>query len=722
MRILLSVIIIFFVGTTGFAQNKVTFHVADDDKKPVAYVAISKNGELLASTDSFGNASASLPDGPNKLILDLLGYKKVDTTLDVKGPGSFSIMMIPEEQGLEEVTFVSSTRTNQRIENSAMKVEVLGNEELQEESTVKPGNIASLISDVSGIQIQQTSAASGNSAVRIQGLDGKYTQILRDGMPLYEGFSGGFGILTIPPLDLKQIELIKGSASTLYGGGAISGLVNLISRKPTMDQTADFVVNYSTLNEFNTDLFLAKRNEHFGYTFFSGFNKQAATDVNGDGLSDVPQTQSVILHPRLYYYPDTHTSMAVGYIGSFDDRKGGDMNVLNNDPVAANGGYFEENRTARNTGELLIDHSYDNDNKLTIKGNISDFDRIMNANTDSFQGRQLSYYGEVSMLIPQGKNSLVAGINITGDRFAEEKPANSPLANYELATAGIFAQYNWQFNENGNVEAGLRMDKPEGNSFFALPRVAGFYRLNKHWAARAGFAMGYKMPDPVELLDNDTARTDAIALNPNLKAELSYGYNAEVNYKYTWDDNSIFINQAFFRTDINNPIYNAVGGGVSTLVNLNTNTTTEGSDTYMKLTVKKWELYLGYTYTIATNDFYTASNGWIPLTSRNRMAFVISREFRGQWKLGYEGSWYGKQYRDDGSGTPSYFITALMISRGFGKHITLVLNGENLLDYRMSRVESLYTGSFSDPVFKPLWAPIDGRVINLSFRWKLGGS
>jgi len=69
--------------------------------------------------------------------------------------------------------------------------------------------------------------------------------------------------------------------------------------------------------------------------------------------------------------------------------------------------------------------------------------------------------------------------------------------------------------------------------------------------------------------------------------------------------------------------------------------------------------------------------------------------------------------------TPGYFFMAAMLQYNIGEHISIVLNAENLLDYRMSRVESLYTGSISNPQFKPLWAPIDGRVINLSLRWKL---
>ena len=79
-------------------------------------------------------------------------------------------------------------------------------------------------------------------SIRIQGLDGRYTQILKDGMPIYGGFAGGLSIMQIPPLDLKQVELIKGSNSTLYGGGAIAGIVNLITIKPTDKPVLDLIV------------------------------------------------------------------------------------------------------------------------------------------------------------------------------------------------------------------------------------------------------------------------------------------------------------------------------------------------------------------------------------------------------------------------------------------------------------------------------------------------
>ena len=89
-----------------------------------------------------------------------------------------------------------------------------------------------VLRESTGIQIQQTSASSANQSIRIQGLDGRYTQILKDGFPLFGGFSNGLSIMQIQPLDLKQVEVIKGSNSTLFGGGAIAGLINLVTHTP----------------------------------------------------------------------------------------------------------------------------------------------------------------------------------------------------------------------------------------------------------------------------------------------------------------------------------------------------------------------------------------------------------------------------------------------------------------------------------------------------------
>ena len=108
---------------------------------------------------------------------------------------------------------------------------------------MKPGDIRMLLNETTGIHIQQTSATSFNSGVRIQGLSGKYTQLLRDGMPMYWSLSSGLSLLQISPLDLQQVEVIRGPNSTLYGGGAIAGLINLVTKKPGPQQEKSMLFN-----------------------------------------------------------------------------------------------------------------------------------------------------------------------------------------------------------------------------------------------------------------------------------------------------------------------------------------------------------------------------------------------------------------------------------------------------------------------------------------------
>src|SRR6201989_1492470 len=183
------------------------------------------------------------------------------------------ILMQAKEEGDElEAVVVSATRSSRTIANIPTRVEVISGEELDEKSNMKPGDIRMMLAESTGIQTQQTSATSGNSSIRIQGLDGKYTQIIRDGFPLYSGFSGGLGLMQIAPLDLKQIEVIKGSSSTLYGGGAIAGLVNLVSKTPTAKKELSFLANGTSAGGLDLSSFYSQKFNKVGLTVFGSFN------------------------------------------------------------------------------------------------------------------------------------------------------------------------------------------------------------------------------------------------------------------------------------------------------------------------------------------------------------------------------------------------------------------------------------------------------------------
>ena len=117
-------------------------------------------------------------------------------------------------ESIEEITVIS-TRNRLSFEQQPTRIELLGSEEVNEKANMKPGDIRMLLNEITGIHVQQTSPVTFNSSIRIQGLDGKYTQLLLDGMPLYGGLSAGLGLLQIPPLDLEQVEAVSYTHLTL---------------------------------------------------------------------------------------------------------------------------------------------------------------------------------------------------------------------------------------------------------------------------------------------------------------------------------------------------------------------------------------------------------------------------------------------------------------------------------------------------------------------------
>lgn len=648
-------------------------------------------------------------EGRYLVSTNLLGYRENRSMIEIPLDAHLTVLLVPLQNALDEV-MVSATRTNTRMGDAPMKVEVLGMEEMDEENTIKPGNITSLLGDISGIQLQQSSAVSGNTNIRIQGLGGKYTQVLRDGLPLYEGFSGGFGILQVPPLDLKQIEIIKGSASTLYGEGAIGGIINLVSRDPGEKNEGSVTLNQSSLTERNFNGYCSVKKHKRGATIFSGVTYQNPVDVNKDGFSDVPKIQSLVIHPRLFFFPTTKTKLAIGFSSTYEIRRGGDMEVLK-DNTDSNHVFFEENKTDRNTGDIIFTHKFSNKNLFTAKGCGSFFDRTLLTNKYRFYGTQVNGYGEVSYLIPSEKMDFVTGLNFKSFYFEKNTREFSLINDFSDYTMGAFVQSTWKQNEKLFLEGGIRSDYHSRYGFFFLPRTAALYKLNDHWYSRVGFGLGYLTPNPLAEQHTEVDLRKILPMADSIVAERSMGGNIEINYKGKIGNGSyLYLNHAFFYSQVGHPVLTTTDSlGLTGSYNENKPVYSAGWDTYLRLTLEEWDIYFGYTYTMARKS-YPDMQPYVTYTPRNRAATLVSYEMEGKWRFGLEGSYTGFQYREDGTKTPDFLFIAAMIEKKF-KYASIVLNGENLLD---ARHKNFLIQPASNPTFEPLWGPIDGRVINLS--------
>lgn len=672
-----------------------------------------------AITDANGFASLQpVPAGSVQVLAQYVGYPS--KTANAHSADTLRILLLAAEENLEEVV-VQSTRTNSRVEDSPIKVEVLGRDDMDEENTLKPNNVASILGDYSGVQIQQTSLVSGNSGVRIQGLASRYTQILRDGMPLYAGLAGDFGILQVQPLDLQQIELIKNPASTLFGGGAIAGVVNFISKSPGAKPERSITLNQTTLGETNATAWCSGRKEKAGFTLFAGATRQNAKDVDGDGFSDVSRLRTATLHPRFFLYGKNKEQLAIGLTLTAESRQGGDIFALKSSPDAAHP-YLEKNSTRRGILDLQWKKPSQNGQaEWTAKAAAGVFDRGRHLPEWDFEGRQTDWFSEMAYRKNQNASfRWVAGANFSGNTFQKRSSDSLAFGNFQNLAPGLFSQAAFH-HKKWDAELGFRLDARPDWGVFPLPSAAVLYHLSASLDLRTGLGFGYAVPNPLTLAADFEESDPRRILAPDpaqVKAERSVGGNLEWNYHHLFGEIiNLSFNQQFFYTRFGNPVtVIATANGFLQPVNADAPLTTTGLDHYLRMTIKATEIYLGYTFVLARQEWVKAQP-WVPLTPRHRFAGVLAHEFGEHFRTGFEASWTGQQVREDGSKTPSYLFLAGMMGWKF-KHFDLILNGENLLNYRQTRAEKVVLGTLSHPVFVPLWAPVEGRVLNLAVVWR----
>ncbi|HKG69675.1 MAG TPA: TonB-dependent receptor, partial [Segetibacter sp.] len=371
--------------------------------------------------------------------------------------------------------------------------------------------------------------------------------------------------------------------------------------------------------ETNINAYYAQKWKKAGFTFFAGQNFQKEIDVDKDGFTDLPDTKSTLIHPTLFIYPSGKSYISLSWSGSFETRLGGDMTAVKGKDDNAHP-YFEKNKLNRNTFSLISENRFNRSITATFKASLSSFSRHESTNTYIFNAQQNNFYSEASMAALAGKHFIVGGINVTADNFKPDDATPAPVGNFSNTTQGAFIQDTWKLLESTKLEAGLRADHHNDYGNFFLPRIALFHHLNQQWGLRFGYGMGYKTPNPLtsQIKDYDPYRIQPVAIN--VRAEKSTGANIEVNYKKEFgENNSFFINHAFFLTHINHPIVATedIAGNI-TFANQPKPIVTEGFDTYIQMDLHGLELYLGYTFTEAERK-YLPKNTFVLLTPQHRL-------------------------------------------------------------------------------------------------------
>ena len=728
MNRIVSAIVMILTVSISQAQNTFQTTVMDyDTKAPIFGVtAYFSDFEIGVFSDQKGNVTIrNIPNGTHTLIISFVGYEQrifeLTFPLDPSEKQEVIFLLIAHDQMNEVI--INSTRSSRTIQDTPTRVELIAGEELSEKGNMKPGDIRMLLNESTGIRTQQTSATSYNSSIRIQGLDGKYTQLLRDGLPLYGGYSGSLSLMQIAPLDLQQVEVIKGASSTLYGGGAIAGLVNLVSKTPTEIRELNFLANSTSALGLDLSGFYAEKFKKVGFTLFTSYNKGTAFDPADIGLTAIPKFDRWTVNPRMFFYLGTDTKMDLGVSYITEERLGGNIDFING--IDVQNPYFEKNLTDRFSTQFNFSHRFSQNTQLRIKNSISNFERQIEIPDHEFSGRQLSTFSEANLITFTDRSEWVWGINLWSNEFEHREARAGSDLSFSNVTVGLFAQNTFNLTQKWTSELGMRVDYQSDYDIFVMPRISLLFEPTERLTLRLGGGIGYKTPTFFSEEAERLQFRNILAISPSeLQAEASSGGNFDINHRWLITDKlSLSLNSLFFYTKIKHPLVLTKVDAMLALPNTFEFSQsinyidTKGIELNMKWAYNDFKLFLGYTYA----DVHGHYNGKVkafPLVANHRFNNVLMYEKHDNFWIGFEAYYFSPQKLSDGSTGQNYWIVGLMTEKSFGERLSIFLNLENFLDVRQTAFDSVYTGDISDPQFRDIYAPLDGFVVNGGLKLK----
>ena len=622
-----------------------------------------------------------------------------------------------DDHHIEEIVIIS-TRNLRSFEQQPTRIEVLGGEEVNEKANMKPGDIRMLLNEMTGIHVQQTSATSFNSNIRIHGLSGKYTQLLRDGMPLYAGFSSGLGLLQIAPLDLHQVEIIKGSNSTLYGGGAIAGLVNLVTKKPHEEPETSLLFNATSSGGMDISAFNSSKKNNIGRTIFSSFNRSDAYDPANNGYSAIPEFERWTLNPR-FFIERNNSEITIGLNAIKENRIGGSMDYI--DARDLDSAYFERIDTDRFSTQFEYKTKNQSGNEFVVRNSINRYRQDLGIPSHSFSGTQVSSFTEAHLLGSTEGMDWVAGLNLWTENFDENKTIVPSNIDFDSQTFGAFAQGTFFFQNDWSIESGIRIDSTSDYGNFFLPRISVLYTPTERTTLRIGGGLGYMEPTPFGADAEAIHYRGILPIDTNqLVAEESMGLNADLNHRFALNNEATLnFNLLVFYNKVNNPLR---------LVEVSSNQfaynqpddylDTQGAELGLVWRWKDFKYFFGYTHADVKEHMPTSVKT-SPLMPKNRMNNVFVFERENDFRVGLEAYYYGEQELNDGTMGRDFWIYGLMMEKVYEKGFSVFLNFENFSDTRQTRFGSIVSGTKLNPVFSDIYAPLDGFVVNGGIKIKL---
>jgi outer membrane receptor for ferrienterochelin and colicins len=614
-----------------------------------------------------------------------------------------------------EAVLVESTRTGRRLDDVPLRIEVVDREEIEEKLLMTPGDIAMLLNETGGVRVQPTAPSLGGAAVRIQGLRGRYAQLLADGLPLY-GEAAGLGALQIPPMDLARVEVIKGAASALYGAAALGGVINLLSRRP--DGEHELLFNATSRGGLDAVAWLASAEAApAGWTLVAGVHRQPRVDVSGDGWADIPHYERVTARPRLFLGGrDAGVMLTLGVMA--EDRLGGVADRVAADGGAADGGVVDGVAAldTRRADVGAVGGVWLGAQRLAVRASAMEQrgDRRYGARRERELQRTL--FGEAALSGSWQTHAWVAGAALHHNaRTYEDVPGFDDVA----TIPGVFVQDEWSPASWFGVSASVRADHADAYGTLVSPRLAALLRPGE-WTLRVSAGAGHHVPGHW-IEDVHAIGLGALAGPSLLDVERARAASIDIGREV----GPLDITATAFGSIVDDALaLRQPPAGLPVVVNVAGRTRTWGAELLARAEIEPVHATLSYAYTRAREpDPDAAARREVALTPRHAVGVLAAWEHAGGSRIGAELYHTGAQaLHDDPWRTRSrpYTIVGVLAEQRVGTARVFV-NFENIGDVRQTRFAPLLLPQPTRAGRRTTdaWAPLDGRVINAGVRLDL---
>jgi len=661
------------------------------------------------STNREGVVLAAVSAGTVRIEVRHEGYLTVtkDVPLTTAPDQRIVVTLDPETTHEEEIT-VSATRTDKRLDDQPMRVEVLEREEIEEKMLMTPGDIVMMLNEMGGMRVQATSPSLGAASVRVQGMRGRYTRFLSDGLPLFGEHPGGFGLLQIPPMDLGQVEVIKGVASALYGAGAMGGVIDLISRRPGDEAEVELLLNASTRGGRDGVLWYSTPlTPSWGMTLLAGGHFQELTDVNDDGWADLAHYGRGVFRPRLFWEDGKGRSFFSTVGVTTENREGGTTgageayessitHVEALDTLRVDGGFV---------GRTVLGGRY----VVTARGAASTQRHDHQFGDILEHDRHNTMFGEATIRGAAGRHTWVAGAAIERHTYTAR---DVPRFDYAFTIPGFFVQDDVELTGWWSGSVSARVDAHSEYGWFVSPRISSLVRGGKR-TGRVSFGTGFFGPSALTE-ETEAAGLTNLQMPRPLEAERGRSFSVDL----TRTAGPLSTTATFFRSSISHPLHVERTTEYS-IGNLADPTTNTGVELLGTLRRAPFALTGSYTY-VQARERRDGTTFDTTLTPRHSAGLVAVAEWEGSGRIGVEWYYTGEQRLETDptrSTSEPYVIVGLLAERRFGR-FRLFINGENLGDTRQTKWSPMLLASpgADGRVATDVWAPLDGRTFNGGIR------